>query len=99
MSLAILDLIVDIASSFIRFLVDIQYVVGYARHPSHLNGVFNTAFPFVTGLTNLTTLSFRNSNLITAAAMTHLSELVNLTSLDLEKCPKIHGGLAHLKGM
>ncbi|KAI5017943.1 hypothetical protein ZWY2020_042831 [Hordeum vulgare] len=26
-------------------------------------------------------------------------KLVNLVNLDLERCPKIHGGLVHLKGL
>jgi hypothetical protein len=47
----------------------------------------------------LTSLSFRGSNAITASGMSHLSELVNLTSLDLERCPRIHGGLLHIKSM
>jgi hypothetical protein len=44
-------------------------------------------------------LSFRNSNLITAAGMHCFAHLVNLKHLDLECCPHIHGGLVHIKGL
>ena len=37
--------------------------------------------------------------MITAQGMSALSGLVNLVKLDLERCPKIHGGLVHLKGV
>jgi hypothetical protein len=50
------------------------------------------------GFANLTSLSFRNSNLITAAGMHCFAHLVNLKHLDLECCPHIHGGLVHIKG-
>lgn len=53
----------------------------------------------IPGLLNLTTLSFRRNNRITAEGMSALSGLVNLVKLDLERCPKIHGGLIHLKGV
>lgn len=48
---------------------------------------------------NLTTLSFRRNNCVTAKGMSALSGLVNLSKLDLERCPGIHGGLVHLKGL
>jgi len=51
------------------------------------------------GLTNLTSLSFKKNNSITASGLRALAGLVNLTSLDLERCPGIHGGLVHLKGL
>jgi Leucine-rich repeat (LRR) protein len=51
------------------------------------------------GFANLTMLSFRNSNLITAAGMHCFAHLVNLKHLDLECCPHIHGGLVHIKGL
>lgn len=51
------------------------------------------------GLSNLTTLSFKRNNLITARGISSLSGLINLKKLDLERCPRIHGGLAHLKGL
>lgn len=50
------------------------------------------------GLSNLTTLSLRSSNLITAAGMRHFTNLVSLKSLDLERCPLIQGGFVYLKG-
>ena len=43
------------------------------------------------------TLSLRSSNLITAAGMRHFTNLVNLKSLDLERCPLIQGGFVYLK--
>ncbi|XP_022889755.1 F-box/LRR-repeat protein 14-like isoform X4 [Olea europaea var. sylvestris] len=53
----------------------------------------------ISGLSNLTTLCFRRNNVITAQGMSSLSGLVNLVKLDLERCPKIHGGLVHLNGL
>jgi hypothetical protein len=50
------------------------------------------------GLSNLTSLSFKSSDGITAEAMEAFANLVNLVNLDLERCLKIHGGLVHLKG-
>ena len=50
------------------------------------------------GLSNLTSLSFRRNNAITAQGMSALAGLVNLIKLDLERCPGIHGGLIYLKG-
>jgi len=51
------------------------------------------------GLSNLTSLSFKRSNAVTAEGMRAFANLVNLLNLDLEGCPKIHGGLIHLKGL
>lgn len=51
------------------------------------------------GFANLTTLSLRSSNLITAVGMRHFANLINLKNLDLERCPYIHGGLIYLKGV
>ena len=53
----------------------------------------------VSGLSNLTSLSFRRNNAITAKGMSAFANLVNLVKLDLERCPEIHGGLVNLKGM
>lgn len=53
----------------------------------------------LTGFGNLTSLSFRSSNLITADGMRYFAHLINLKDLDLECCPRIHGGLIHLKGL
>lgn len=53
----------------------------------------------ISGLTNLTTVSFRRNNTLTAQGMSALSGLINLVKLDLERCPKIHGGMVHLKGL
>jgi hypothetical protein len=50
------------------------------------------------GLSNLTTLSLRSNNLITAAGMSSFAHLVSLKNLDLERCPHIQGGFVHLKG-
>jgi hypothetical protein len=47
----------------------------------------------------LTSLSFRRNNAITAKGMSAFAGLVNLVKLDLERCPEIHGGLVHLKGI
>ena len=52
----------------------------------------------VSGLSNLTSLSFRRNNAITAKGMNAFTNLVNLVKLDLERCPEIHGGLINLKG-
>lgn len=49
-------------------------------------------------MSNLTTLSLRSNNLITAAGMRHFTNLVSLKSLDLERCPLIQGGFVYLKG-
>lgn len=54
---------------------------------------------FLAGLTNLTSLSFKKSNAITAEGMKAFKSLVNLVNLDLERCLGIHGGLIHLKGL
>lgn len=51
------------------------------------------------GLSNLTSLSFKKSNTVTAEGMRAFSSLVNLAKLDLERCSQIHGGLIHLKGL
>lgn len=51
------------------------------------------------GLSNLTSLSLKRSNAVTAEGMRAFANLVNLLSLDLEGCLKIHGGLIHLKGL
>uniref|UniRef100_A0A3Q7FUZ9 F-box domain-containing protein n=1 Tax=Solanum lycopersicum TaxID=4081 RepID=A0A3Q7FUZ9_SOLLC len=53
----------------------------------------------ISGLTNLTSVSFRRNNTVTAQGMSVLSGLINLVKLDLERCPKIHGGMVHLKGL
>ncbi|KAF5957174.1 hypothetical protein HYC85_004399 [Camellia sinensis] len=50
-------------------------------------------------LSNLTTLSFRRNNQITAQGLNVFAGLINLLKLDLERCPGIHGGLVHLKGL
>ena len=52
----------------------------------------------ISGLSNLTSLSFRRNAAITAQGMRAFSNLVNMKKLDLEKCPGIHGGLVHLRG-
>jgi hypothetical protein len=51
------------------------------------------------GLSNLTSLSFKRSNAVTAEGMRAFANLVNLLNLDLEGCLKIHGGLIRLKGL
>ncbi|KAI6672017.1 hypothetical protein NL676_006902 [Syzygium grande] len=53
----------------------------------------------LSGLSNLTALSFRRNDAITSQGMSALAGLVNLAKLDLERCPKIHGGLIHLEGL
>lgn len=50
------------------------------------------------GLSNLTYLGLRRSSAINAEGMRAFSSLINLEKLDLDRCPGIHGGLAHLKG-
>ncbi|XP_062078218.1 uncharacterized protein LOC133782829 isoform X4 [Humulus lupulus] len=50
-------------------------------------------------LVNLTSLSFKRSTAVTAEGMRSFSSLVNLENLDLERCPDIHGGFIHLKGL
>ena len=50
------------------------------------------------GLSNLSSLSFKRSNGVTAEGMRAFANLINLVSLELEGCLKIHGGLIHLKG-
>lgn len=50
------------------------------------------------GLSNLTYLGLRRSSAINAEGMRTFSSLINLEKLDLDRCPGIHGGLAHLKG-
>lgn len=51
------------------------------------------------GLSNLTSLSFKKSSAITAQGMIAFANLVNLVNLDLERCAGIHGGLIHIKGL
>lgn len=51
------------------------------------------------GLSNITTLSFRRNNQITAQGLSVLAGLINLLKLDFERCPGIRGGLVHLKGL
>ncbi|GKV45445.1 hypothetical protein SLEP1_g52521 [Rubroshorea leprosula] len=53
----------------------------------------------ISALSNLTSLSFRRNGTVTAQGMSALAGLVNLVKLDLEKCPGIHGGLVHLRGL
>ncbi|KAM0850155.1 hypothetical protein ACQ4PT_053266 [Festuca glaucescens] len=53
----------------------------------------------VTGFSNLTSLSFKRSDGVTAEGMRVFANLVNLVNLDLERCLKIHGGLVHVKGL
>lgn len=53
----------------------------------------------LSGLSNLTSLSFRRNNAITAQGMKAFAGLINLVKLDLERCTRIHGGLVNLKGM
>ncbi|KAI5679630.1 hypothetical protein M9H77_00857 [Catharanthus roseus] len=50
-------------------------------------------------LSNLTYLGFRKSFGINAEGLRTLSSLINLEKLDLDRCPWIHGGLIHLKGL
>ena len=52
----------------------------------------------LTGFSNLTSLSFKRSDGVTAEGMRVFANLVNLVNLDLERCLKIHGGLIHVKG-
>jgi hypothetical protein len=54
--------------------------------------------PDYSGLSNLTMLSLRSNNLITAAGMSSFAHLVSLKNLDLEWCPHIHSGFVDLKG-
>ena len=51
------------------------------------------------GFSNLTSLSFKRSDGVTAKGMSVFANLVNLVNLDLERCLKIHGGLVHVKGI
>lgn len=60
---------------------------------------FVSLFSKFVGLSKLTTLNFKRNNLITAQGIISLSSLINLVKLDLERCPKIQGGLIHLKGL
>lgn len=53
----------------------------------------------VSGLSNLTSLSFKKSSEITGQGMIAFANLVNLVNLDVERCGGIHGGLIHLKGL
>lgn len=50
------------------------------------------------GLSNLTSLSLKKCAAVTAEGAKAFADLVNLVNLDLERCPKIHGGLVHIKG-
>ena len=50
------------------------------------------------GLSNLTSLSLKRSDAVTAEGMRAFSGLVNLEKLDLERCAGIHGGFIHLNG-
>jgi len=47
----------------------------------------------------LTSLSIKKCADVTAEGAKAFANLVNLVNLDLERCPKIHGGLVHLKGI
>jgi len=47
----------------------------------------------------LTSLSIKKCAAVTAEGAKAFANLVNLVNLDLERCPKIHGGLVHLKGI
>jgi len=58
-----------------------------------------TIFFLFSGLSNLTSLSFKKSTAINAKGMKAFTSLVNLVNLDLERCLGIHGGLIHLKGL
>lgn len=60
---------------------------------------YNICYVGVAGFSNLTSLSFKRSDGVTAEGMRVFANLVNLVNLDLERCLKIHGGLVHLKGM
>ena len=55
--------------------------------------------PDLLDLMNLTSLSFKKSDAITAEGMRAFSNLVNLEKLDLERCSGIHGGFVHIKGL
>lgn len=66
------------------------------KHALYWINKFILCFP---GLSNLTSLSFKRSNAITAEGMRAFANLVNLVKLDLERCLKIHGGVVHLKGL
>lgn len=50
------------------------------------------------GLSNLVYLGFKKSNALTAEGMHNLSSPSNLAKLEFDRCPRIHGGLAYLKG-
>ncbi|XP_027066936.1 uncharacterized protein [Coffea arabica] len=50
-------------------------------------------------LSNLAYLGFIKSNALTREGMQALSSLFNLEKLDFDRCPRIHGGLVHLKGL
>ncbi|XP_031108758.1 toll-like receptor 13 isoform X3 [Ipomoea triloba] len=56
-------------------------------------------FKQISGFQKLTCLGFKNSTALTAEGMQCLSSLVNLVKLDLERCPRIHGGLVHIEGL
>ena len=47
----------------------------------------------------MTSLSIKKCTAVTAEGAKAFANLVNLVNLDLERCPKIHGGLVHLKGI
>ena len=47
----------------------------------------------------MTSLSIKKCAAVTAEGAKAFANLVNLVNLDLERCPKIHGGLVHLKGI
>jgi len=51
------------------------------------------------GLSNVSSLSFKRSNGVTAEGMRAFANLIKLLNLDLEGCLKIHGGLIHLKDL
>ncbi|KAK3411095.1 hypothetical protein EUGRSUZ_J03087 [Eucalyptus grandis] len=53
----------------------------------------------LSGLSNLTTLSFRRNDEITRKGLSAFAGLINLAKLDLERCPKINGGLNNLEGL
>ena len=47
----------------------------------------------------MTSLSIKKCAAVTAEGAKAFANLVNLVNLDLERSPKIHGGLVHLKGI
>ncbi|ONM16131.1 Leucine-rich repeat family protein [Zea mays] len=53
----------------------------------------------VSCFSNLTSLSIKKCAAVTAEGAKAFANLVNLVNLDLERCPKINGGLIHLKGL